>query len=75
MWAQGTELEGTAGSGEVGEGQAWGVFPIAVRRKANRAEPNRKGIVAGSEGSKRVCKWVRTECQTFRDLPTMCDGL
>ena len=75
MWAQSTELKGAAGSGEVGEGQAQGVFPIGVRGKANGVEPSREGVGAGCEGSKWVCRWVRTECQAFRDPPEMCDGL
>lgn len=74
MWAQSTELQG-AGPGKVGEGQAQGVFPAEARGKAKSAEPGREGIGAGCEGSKWLCRWVRTECQAFRDLPEMCDGL
>lgn len=43
MWAQSTELKGAVGSGEVGEGQAQGVFPIGVRGKANAVFPVGKG--------------------------------
>lgn len=54
MWAQSAELEGAAGSAEVGEGQTRTVFPIRVRGKADALEPSREGIGVECEGS----KWV-----------------
>lgn len=51
MWAQSIECEGATGSGEVGEGQAQGAFPIVVRGKANGVEPSMEGIGAECKGS------------------------